>query len=68
MQDNEGIQDGQATTSAAQATSSMTVAKTALKDTTAPLSTRLQQQQMSIVISDEGWEPTKIHRRKKPEI
>ena len=43
VQGNEGIQDGHDTTSAAQATSSMTVAKTALKDTTAPLSTRLQQ-------------------------
>jgi len=43
VQGNEGIQDGHDTTSAAQATSSTTMAKTALKDTTAPLSTRLQQ-------------------------
>jgi hypothetical protein len=68
VQGADGIHDFQATSSAAQATTSMTTAKTAPSDITEHPSTRLQQHQMGIVISEEGWETAKLHRRKRPDM
>lgn len=67
VQGAESTHDDQATANGAQANSSMAAVKTAPSDFPDPQSTRLQHHQMSIQISEEGWEPAKLHPRKRPD-
>lgn len=53
---------GQATDSFALATTSAAPGKAVHRD-----STRLEEHQLHISISEEGWEPAKLHRRKRPD-
>jgi hypothetical protein len=75
VQGTTSIHVDQATSSTAQPTSQAARLKTVHSASSDPSSTRLQQHQMGIVISDEGWdpacevgwEPAKLRRRKRPE-
>ncbi|CAD6268566.1 unnamed protein product [Miscanthus lutarioriparius] len=59
VQGEEGIHGGQATSSATPAQT------TRFNEHSTSASTRLKAHQLDIAISEEGWEPAKLHRRKR---